>query len=121
MKFLCFNIWTAGLLLSVPSKLIGNPNFENKLEIVGDNDGANRVKGDSVSNSTDIINGSDVTDILGRIKAISSRILTRAKKRRQRLLADQEANERNTSTTRTPEFQLIFLNIDKKVALYKQT
>ena len=114
MKFLCFNIWTAGLLLCVPRKLRGNPNVGDKLEIVEDNEGSNNsVKGDS----TDIINGSDVTDILGRIETISSRILTRTKKRRQRL--DQEANETNTST-RTPEFQLIFLNMDK-VPLYKHT
>ena len=73
----------------------------------------NSVKGDFVSHSSDKINGSDVMDILGRIEAISSRILTKTKKRRQRLLVDQEAP--TDTTTETPEFQLIFLNMDEKV------
>ena len=114
MKFLCFNIWTAGLFLCVPCKLRGNPNVGDKLEIVEDNEGSNSVIGDSA----DIINGSDVTDILGRIETISSRILARTMKRRQRLLVDQAGNETKPSI-QTPEFQLIFLNIDEKVALYK--
>merc|ERR1711874_76808 len=90
----------------------GNPNVGDKLEIVEDNEGSNNSdKGDS----TDIINGSDVTDILGRIETISSRILTRTKKRRQRLIVDQAGNETKPSSIQTQEFQLIFLNKDEKV------
>ena len=116
MKFLCFNIWTwlfASLVLSDRGKMRGNPNFDIKFNISEVNEMFNSVKGDFVSNSSDKINGSDVIDILGRIEAISSRILTKTKKRRQRLLVDQEAP--TDTTTETPEFQLIFLNLDKKV------
>ena len=119
MKFLCFNIWTAGLLLCVPRKLRGNPNVGDKLEIVEDNDGSNSAKGDSVSNSTDIINSSDVTDILARIETISSRLLSRTVERRQRLIVDQAGNKTKPSSIQTQEFQLIFLNKDLKVPLYK--
>ena len=114
MKFLCFNIWTwlfASLVLSDRGEMRENPNLSNKFNISEVNEMFNSVKGDFVSNSSDKIIGSDVTDILGRIEAISSRILT--KKRRQRLFVDQEAP--TDTTTEKPEFQLNFLNMDKKV------
>ena len=116
MKFLCFNIWTwlfASLVLSDRGKMRGNLDFSNQFNISEVNEMFNSVKGDFVSHSSYKINGSDVTDILGRIEAISSRILTKKKKRRQRLLVDQEAP--TDTTTETPEFQLIFLDMDEKV------
>ena len=119
MNFLFFNILTwllAVLLLCDRGEMKRNPNFGDKLGIGEDNERSKNVNSDFVLHSTDIINGSDVIDIVSRIETISSRILATTKRRRQRLLTDQD---QEVNVTETPEFQLIFLSKDNKVVVDK--
>ena len=112
MNFLSFVILTwllFELLLCDRVEVKETPNFEDKLGIGEHNERSSNVDSDLVLNSTDIINSSDVIDIVTRIETISSRILATTKRRRQRLLTDQD------HVSETPEFQLIFLSKDNKV------
>ena len=119
MNFLFSSIFTwllAVLLLCDRGEMKRNPNFGDKLGIGEDNERSNNVNSGFVLHSTDIINGSDVIDIVSRIETISSRILAATKRRRQRLLTDQD---QEVNVTETPEFQLIFLSKDNKVVIDK--
>ena len=119
MNFLFFAILTwllAVLLLCDRGEMKGNPNFGDKLGIGEDNERSKNVDSGFVLHSTDIINGSDVIDTVSRIETISSRILAATKRRRQRLLTDQD---QEVNVTETPEFQLIFLSKDNKVVIDK--
>ena len=115
MNFLSFVILTwllFELLLCDRVEVKETPNFEDKLGIGEHNERSSNVDSDLVLNSTDIINGSDVIDIVTRIETISSRILATTQRRRQRLLTDQD---QEVNVSETPEFQLIFLSKDNKV------
>ena len=119
MNFLFSSIFTwllAVLLLCDRGEMKRNPNFGDKLGIGEDNERSKNVDSGFVLHSTDIINGSDVIDIVSRIETISSRILAATKRRRQRLLTDQD---QEVNVTETPEFQLIFLSKDNKVVIDK--
>ena len=115
MNFLSFVILTwllFELLLCDRVEVKETPNFQDKLGIGEHNERSSNVDSDLVLNSTDIINGSDVIDIVTRIETISSRILATTQRRRQRLLTDQD---QEVNVSETPEFQLIFLSKDNKV------
>jgi len=119
MRTLCLKMGTlllAGLALSDESKWrkvhVHDFDFGDRFRRGDSNKTDGLVPGDFMPHSSDTINGGDVKDILQRIEAISSRIVTKTQKRRRQLLLDKETNREKE--TEAPEFQLIFLSTDEK-------